>query len=93
MNKQQTKFKYLMGVWKTLPDYPQQEDLKYEISIHLLKEGKINSEFSLQTLKSIFGTEWENTKHWEIFQKMLDSQQILEVNKKGSNKKWFKINK
>ena len=55
-----------MGLWKTLPNYPTKEDVQYEISVFLLKEGRSGSEFSIQTLNSIYGTKWEILPQGEL---------------------------
>jgi hypothetical protein len=81
-----------MGVWKTLPHYPTQEDVIYEISIFLLKEGKSNGDFSQQNLNSIFGTRWEDTKHGELIKNMIENGIIEETKKSNPSKKWYKLN-
>jgi len=42
MNRGRIKFKYLLSVWKTMPDYPTQEDVVYELSLYLIKDGRPN---------------------------------------------------
>ena len=91
MNKNQIKFKYILGLWKSLPSYPTNEDLVYEISLFLVKDGRPNGEFSPQTLKSIFGTGWEKSKHAEVFGEMLADGSIVETAKSSETKKWYRI--
>ena len=91
MERNKTKFKYLLGIWKSLPSYPTNEDVSYEISSYLIKDGRNGGEFSEQTMKSIFGTGWEKTKVRDIFDQMLLSGEIY-VSKEGTNGKvWYKI--
>lgn len=82
-----------MGLWKTLPDYPTKEDIIYEISVYLLKDGRTNGEFSVQTLNSIFGARWESSKHGEIIQSLIESGDFTETKKSSPAKKWYKLNK
>ena len=91
MNRNKIKFKYLLGVWKTLPNYPNQDDILYEISSYLLKDNRPNGEFSIQTLKSAFGNGWEKNKHGETFRKMMEEGYFEGTNKSTAAKKWYKI--
>jgi hypothetical protein len=89
MNKQKIKFKYLMGLWKSLPSYPTKEDVKYEISIFLLKEGRSNSEFSSQTLNSVYGSKWDTLPQGQVIKSMIESGEISETKKSTPSKKWY----
>jgi hypothetical protein len=89
MNKQKIKFKYLMGLWKSLPHYPTKEDVKYEISIFLVKEGRSSSEFSSQTLNSVYGSKWEALPQGQVIKSMIESGEILETKKSTPSKKWY----
>jgi hypothetical protein len=60
-----------MGVWKNLPDYPNKEDVIYELSVYLLKDGRPNGDFTLQTFNSVFGQGWAKTKHGEIVKQLI----------------------
>ena len=91
MNRNKIKFKYLLSVWKTMPDYPTQEDVVYELSLYLIKDGRPNGEFSPQTLKSVFGAGWEKNKHGEIIEKMMNKGDFEETKKSTVAKKWYKI--
>lgn len=90
MDKNKIKFKYLLGIWKTLSSYPTKEDIVYEIENYLIKEKKIDGEFTISSLNSIFGKEWEKTKHKILFDDMIGNE-IIENDK--NNKKNYKINK
>lgn len=91
MERNKTKFKYLLGIWKSLPDYPTNEDISYEISSYLIKDGRNGGEFSDQTFKSIFGSGWEKTRIKEVIDEMILTGEIHE-SKKGTNGKiWYKI--
>jgi hypothetical protein len=80
-----------MGLWKTLPEYPNQDDIIYEISLYLTKDRRPNGEFSEQTFNSIFGKNWSNEKVGEIINQMISSGSIQELEKKTGNKKWYSI--
>ena len=82
-----------MGLWKTMPGYPTKEDVIYEISSYLLKDGRSNGEFSFQTFNSIYGTKWEETSQGSLIKAMMESGEISESKKSTASKKWFKINK
>jgi hypothetical protein len=92
MNKNKIKFKYLLNVWKFLPEYPTKEDLIYEISVYLIKDGRSNGEFSIQTFNSIFGSSWEKNKQGEIIKCMIEDGDLIESSKSTAAKKWYKIN-
>jgi hypothetical protein len=92
MEKNNIKFKYLMGVWKTLPNYPTKEDIIYEISLYLLKDKRPNGEFSPQTFNSIFGSRWERDSHGQIIKKMIEDGDFIETKKSTASKIWYKIN-
>jgi hypothetical protein len=93
MNRNKIKFKYLLGVWKTLPEYPTSDDIVYELSLYLLKDGRPHGEFSIQTLRSVFGPSWETNKHGEIIKKMIDAGDFEETKKSSASKKWYRISK
>ena len=80
-----------MGVWKTLPGYPSREDIKYEISSYLFKEGKVEGGFSLTTLNSLYGKGWEDTEHYSVVQEMIEDGEILKIEKNTGGKDWYKI--
>lgn len=80
-----------MGLWKSLPEYPNSDDVIYEISLYLTKDGRPNSEFSEQTFNSIFGKNWANEKTGNAISRMIESGSINEIAKKSGNKKWYVI--
>lgn len=82
-----------MGLWKTLPEYPKSDDIIYEISLYLMKDGRPNGDFSEQTFNSIFGKNWSNEKVGSVITDMIDNGIIKEVDKKTGNKKWYTIDK
>jgi hypothetical protein len=91
MDKNKIKLKYLLGIWKSLPTYPSQEDIIYEIKSFLLKEGKLGGEFSYQNMKTIFGSDYENKDHGSIIKEMIQSGEIEEKTKGQQNKIWYKL--
>ena len=80
-----------MGLWKSLPEYPNPDDVIYEISLYLTKDGRPNSEFSEQTFNSIFGKNWAQEKTGDIISEMIEAGSIKEIDKKPGNKKWYTI--
>lgn len=80
-----------MNLWKSLPNYPTKEDIKYEIVSYLHKEGKIEQGFSFSTLNSLYGKDWEKTSHFNIIQEMINSNEIEKLEKKASGNDWYKI--
>ena len=91
MDKNKIKFKYLMNLWKTMPEYPTKEDLIYELSVYLMKDGRPNGSFSLQTLKGPFGQNWEETPLKQIVDEMIEKGEFEVDTKKVSPKVWYKI--
>jgi len=91
MDRNKIKLKYLLGIWKSLPNYPCHEDVIYEIKSFLLKEDKSGGEFSYQNLKTIFGSDYENKNHGFIIKEMLQSGEIEEKIKGQQNKIWYKL--
>ena len=80
-----------MGLWKTLPEYPNTDDIIYEISLYLMEDGRPNGEFSEQTFNSIFGKNWAQEKTGDIISEMIEAGSIKEIDKKSGNKKWYTI--
>ena len=91
MNRNKIKFKYLMNLWKSLPSYPTQEDILYELCSYLEKDGRPNGEFTFQTFNSLWGSKWMETKHHELVQQMFDAGLFIESSEQGSNKVKYKI--
>jgi hypothetical protein len=91
MNKNKIKFKYLLGLWKTLPQYPTKDDIIYEISLYLMKDKRPNGDFSEQTFNSIFGKNWKAEKAGEIISEMISTEDITETKKSNSSKRWYTI--
>ena len=91
MDKNKIKFKYILGLWKTMPDYPTKDDIVYELSLFLFKDKRPGGEFSQQTFNSVFGSSWEKTKHGEIINGMIESGEFEETKKSTASKKWYKI--
>lgn len=91
MKREKIKLKYIMGLWKHLPGYPSQDDLVYEISIFLAKDGRPNGEFTRQTLKSAFGKTWESDGHLEVLNEMLQLGSIQKSPGKDELKSKFRI--
>ena len=80
-----------MNVWKSMEDYPTQEDIIYELSSYLHKDGRPNGEFTLQTFNSAFGPDWVETKHGEIIQNMIDSGIFIDTGGKLQGKTKYRL--
>jgi hypothetical protein len=92
MNRNKIKFKYLLNLWKNLPSYPTKEDVAYEITVYLIKDGRSNGDISMQTFNSIFGSNWEKTKHGEQIKAMIHDGDLTESPKSTASKKWYHLN-
>jgi hypothetical protein len=91
MDRNKIKFKYLLNVWKSLPEYPTKEDVAYEIAVYMIKDGRNKGDISLQTFNSIYGSTWEKTKHGEVIRMMIADNDLIESEKSTPSKKWFKL--
>lgn len=91
MDRNKIKFKYLMNVWKSLPDYPTEEDITYELSLYLVKDGRPNGEFTMQTFNSAFGQDWAKTKHGEVIQSMLDNGSFVDTGSKNAGNTKYRL--
>ena len=68
-----------MNLWKTLPGYPTKEDIIYELSVYLVKDGRPNGEFTTQTFNSAFGNEWQESKHGSVIDSMIKDGDFIEA--------------
>lgn len=98
MEKNKVKLKYHLNLWRTLPSYPTQEDILYEIYSFLLKDGK--KEFSDIAMNYIWKDEegnpnWKGTAIEDQFNKLIERRTIKKVNKEGAKteRSWYKIHK
>lgn len=91
MNKNKVKFKYILNLWKSLPNYPTKDDVVYELTLYLIKDGRPNGDFSTQTFNSAFGSSWEKTKHGDTIRSMIEEGDFIESEKSTPSKKWYKI--
>lgn len=80
-----------MNLWKSLPSYPTQEDIIYELASYLEKDGRPNGEFTIQTFNSVWGSKWMETKHYELVQNMITSGIFVEISGQGTNKTKYKL--
>lgn len=94
MNRQKIKIKYLLNLWKILPEYPTTEDVLFEIYSYLVKDER-GEDFSQSTLDFIFrnNTEEEKVKIEAKIKELKDSNQIIVSKITGEGKEWFKIEK
>ena len=77
-----------MNLWKSLPSYPTKEDVIYELSVYLVKDGRSSGEFTLQTFNSVFGANWSKTKHGEVIETMINEGDFIEAGVYAENKKY-----
>ncbi len=92
MEKNKLKMKYLLGIWKELEEYPTKEDIIYETNSYLLKDGRPDGEFTLQTFNSFLPTNWQETKPGEIVKELIEIGIFEKTEKTIGNKEWYKIN-
>ena len=91
MEKSKLKMKYLLGVWKDLPDYPTREDVIYELNSYLIKDGRPDGEFSDQTFNSFLPLDWEENKFGEAVKELIETEIFEKTEKTLGNKNWYKI--
>jgi hypothetical protein len=93
MESKKVKIKYLLNFWKTLPEYPTQEDILYEIAYYLERDERDNGTFSQTTLDFIFrnATPEESVKISSILEKLKKEEVIVKTKETGEGKEWFKI--
>lgn len=91
MRREKIKYKYLLGLWKTIPGYPKEEDVRYELENFLSKEGKAKNEISEQNMTTIFGIGWEKNDHGAIIMGMVDKGELIPLEKKPGSKKVYKL--
>ncbi len=68
--------KYLMGLWKTLPNYPTTEDVLYELQIHLQKGDQPQGDLAASDFKSLWGSGWAGSPQFERVSELV-SQGLL----------------
>lgn len=91
MEKNKTKMKYLLGIWKELPEYPTEEDVIYELNLYLIKDGRPDGDFSDQTFNSFLPPNWEKQKFGELVKKLTETGVFEKSEKTLGNKNWYKI--
>lgn len=91
MEKNKLKLKYLLGVWKDLPEYPTQEDVIYELNSYLIRDGRPDGDFSKQTFNSFLNPGWEETSHGKLVEELIDMGIFEKTEKSLGNKDWYKI--
>lgn len=94
MNNNKIKMKYLLGIWKSLPDYPTKEDVIYELNFHLNKKGITNGIFSENIFNYFLPPNWKETKFNEIIKELFQSNIIEKYNDPSSKtkKNLYKLN-
>lgn len=91
MQKEKIKLKYLLGIWKDLPEYPTKEDIIYELNFYLIKDGRPDGDFSDQTFNSFLPQDWEEQKYGELVKELIESGIFEKTEKNTGNKNWYKI--
>lgn len=91
MEKNKLKMKYLLGIWKDLPEYPTKEDVIYELNSYLVKDGRPDGDFSDQTFNSFLPHKWEKSKHGKVVNELIESGIFEKSEKSVGNKNWYKI--
>jgi hypothetical protein len=91
MEKSKLKMKYLLGIWKDLPEYPTKEDVIYELNSYLIKDGRPDGEFSDQTFNSFLPENWEDEKFRDIVKELIETEIFENTYKTLGNQNWDKI--
>jgi hypothetical protein len=91
MEKNKLKMKYLLGIWKDLPEYPTKEDVIYELNSYLIKDGRPDGEFSDQTFNSFLPQGWEEMKQGGIIENLIETGIFEKTERTVGNKNWYKI--
>lgn len=91
MEKSKLKMKYLLGIWKDLPEYPTKEDVIYELNSYLIKDGRPDGEFSDQTFNSFLPDNWETEKFGDHVKELTETGIFEKTEKTLGNKNWYKI--
>lgn len=91
MEKNKLKMKYLLGIWKDLPEYPTKEDVIYELNSYLIKDGRPDGEFSDQTFNSFLPEGWVDDKFGEAVNSLIETEIFEKSEKTLGNKNWYKI--
>lgn len=80
-----------MGIWKELASYPSAEDVIFELNSYLIRDGRPQGEFSIQTFNSFLPSGWEETRLGEIVRSLIESGDFEEQKKKQGGKIVYKI--
>jgi len=91
MEKNKLKMKYLLGVWKDLPEYPTKEDIIYELNSYLIKDGRPDGDFSEQTFNSFLPKGWKESKYGKLIQELIDTGVFEKSEKSLGDKNWYRI--
>jgi hypothetical protein len=91
MEKSKLKMKYLLGIWRDLPEYPTKEDVIYELNSYLIKDGRPDGEFSDQTFNSFLPENWESEKFGDAVKELIETEIFEKTEKTLGNKNWYKI--
>ncbi len=83
--------KYLLGVWKDLPEYPTKEDVIYELNSYLIKDGRPDGDFSDQTFNSFLSPDWKESRTGELIKELIETGIFEKSEKTLGNKNWYKI--
>lgn len=94
MTNDNVPFKYLLSMWKTMPNYPTKLDVLYELYSHIVKNMK-NSEFSEQTFNAIWYDQsgvanWKGTAIESKLNEMFADGTFVKSRDVGE-KSWYKI--
>jgi len=91
MDKNKIKMKYHLGVWKLLPEYPNSEDLIFELNSYLIKDGRPDGEFSEQTFNSFLPFGWETDNFGPLVKELIDNEIFVKQKTNQSGKTLYKI--
>lgn len=91
MERNKIKMKYLLGIWKDLPEYPTEEDVIYELNSYLVKDGRPDGEFTEQTFNSFLPADWKKSKYGELIESLIKKGNLEKTEKTSGGKEWYKI--
>ena len=80
-----------MGIWKELPSYPTEEDVIFELNSYLIRDGRPQGEFSMQTFNSFFPAGWESQKYGELVNSLVEKGKFELQKTKQTSKTVYKI--
>lgn len=91
MNKNKLKVKWLLGIYKVLPNYPSQEDILFDLVEFLYQKDQIKDSFTKSIFKLIYNKQYSSLQEKIdiAFNELLELE-ILKIHE-TKNKEWYII--